>query len=72
MTKRQDDSDYAAGPQDQMQTAYGSQQPRRGGYQRQGLAEAAAKSFIRSIASRLGTIWCARLRGGFADRAMSR
>ena len=56
MTKKQDDSDYQAGPQDQMQTAYGSQQPRRGGYQRQGLAEAAAKSFIRSIASRLGTI----------------
>jgi hypothetical protein len=55
MTKKQDDSDYLAGPQDQMQTAYGSEQPRRG-YQRQGIAEAAAKSFIRSIASRLGTI----------------
>ena len=55
MTKKQDDSDYPAGPQDRMQTAYGSQQP-RGGYQRQGIAEAAAKSFIRSIASSLGRI----------------
>ena len=54
-TKKQDDRDDRASPQDQMQTAYGSQ-PRRGGYQRQGIAEAAAKSFIRSIAARLGTI----------------
>ena len=38
-----------------MQNAYG-QQPRRGGYQRQGIGEAAAKSFIRSIASSLGRI----------------
>ena len=29
---------------------------RRGGYQRQGLGEAVAKSFIRSIASSLGRI----------------
>jgi hypothetical protein len=55
-TKKQDDSDHLAGPQEQMQTAYGSQQPRRGGYQRQGIAEAAAKSFIRSIAASLGRI----------------
>ena len=56
-TKKQDDSDYQASPQDQMQTAYGSgSQLRRGGYQRQGIAEAAAKSFIRAIAARLGTI----------------
>ena len=31
-------------------------QPRRGGYQRQGLGETVAKSFIRSIASSLGRI----------------
>ncbi len=55
MTKKQDDSDTLARPQGEMQTAYGSDQ-RRGGYQRQGLGEAAAKSFIRSIAARLGTI----------------
>jgi hypothetical protein len=30
--------------------------PRRGGYQRQTIAEAAAKSFIRSIASSIGRI----------------
>jgi hypothetical protein len=54
-SRKQDDSDYPAGAQDRMQTAYGSE-PRRGGYQRQGYGEAAAKSFIRSIAARLGTI----------------
>lgn len=31
-------------------------QPRRSGYQRQGIGEAVAKSFIRSIASSLGRI----------------
>jgi hypothetical protein len=56
MTKKQDDSDYPAGPEDRMQNAYGREQPRRGGYQRQGIGEAAAKSFVRSIAARLGTI----------------
>jgi hypothetical protein len=54
-TRKQDDGDALAGPRDEMQTAYGAQ-PRRGGYQRQGYAETAAKSFIRSIAARLGTI----------------
>ena len=54
-TEKQDDSDTLASPQDQMQTAYGAQ-PSRGGYQRQGIAEAAIKSFIRAIAGRLGTI----------------
>jgi hypothetical protein len=29
---------------------------RRGGYQREGIAEAMAKSFVRSIASRLGRV----------------
>jgi len=57
MSRTQDDRDHLAGPQDQMQTAYDSpQRPRRGGYQRQSLGEAAAKSFVRSIAARLGTI----------------
>ena len=62
MTKKQDDSDYLAGPEDRMQNAYG-QQPRRGGYQRQGIGEAAAKSFIRSIASSLGRILAKTLTG---------
>ena len=56
MSRTQDDRDHLAGPQDQMQTAYGSEPRRRGGYQRQSLGEAAAKSFVRSIAARLGTI----------------
>lgn len=37
------------------QSAY-DEPPHRGGYQRQGLGEAAAKSFIRSIASSIGRI----------------
>ena len=58
MATKKPDGDYLAGPQeqDQKQTAYGSQSPRRGGYQRQGMGEAIAKSFIRSIASSLGRI----------------
>ena len=56
MTKKQDDSDYPAGPQDRMQTPTAPSNRRRGGYQRQGIGEAAAKSFIRSIASSLGRI----------------
>lgn len=38
----------------QMQTAYSSGGPGRGGSQRQGIVEAATKSFIRSIAASLG------------------
>ena len=57
MTSRREDDDAkmplsgARGRQ-----AYDDPQPRRGGYQRQGIAEAAAKSFIRSIASSIGRI----------------
>jgi len=36
---------------------------RRGGYQRQGIGEAVAKSFIRSIASSLGRILAKTLTG---------
>jgi hypothetical protein len=57
MSKKLDDREPLSGPDDQMQRAYGSEPPRRrGGYQRQSIAEAAAKSFIRAIAARLGTI----------------
>jgi hypothetical protein len=56
MTKRSNQQDLLAGPQDQVETAYGSQPQRRSGYQRQSVAEAIAKSFIRSIASSLGRI----------------
>ena len=37
--------------------------PRSGGYQRQGIGEAVAKSFIRSIASSLGRILAKTLTG---------
>ena len=56
MTNRPEDDDSKmplAGPR--VQQAY-DDQPRHGGYQRQGIAEAAAKSFIRSIASSIGRI----------------
>jgi len=56
MSKKRDDAELLAGAQDDMQRAYGSQQPRRGGYQRQSIGEAAAKSFIRAIAASIGRI----------------
>jgi uncharacterized protein len=57
MTSRREDDDPKmplAGPRDQQ--AYNDPPPRRGGYQRQSIGEAAAKSFIRSIASSIGRI----------------
>jgi hypothetical protein len=39
------------------------QRPRRGGYQRQSVFEAMAKSFIRSIASSLGRILARAITG---------
>jgi hypothetical protein len=55
MANKPDDGDrMPAG--DQRQSAYDAGTGRRGGYQRQGMAEAAAKSFIRSIAASLGRI----------------
>ena len=57
MTDRRQDEDAKmplAGPRGQ--PAYDEPPPRRGGYQRQSIGEAAAKSFIRSIASSIGRI----------------
>ena len=56
MTKKQDDSDYRPDRKTRCRRPTTPSNPRRGGYQRQGLGEAVAKSFIRSIASRLGRI----------------
>jgi len=56
MPKKPSDKDLLAGPQDGIETAYAAQPRRRASYQRQGLGEAIAKSFIRSIASSLGRI----------------
>jgi hypothetical protein len=58
MTDRPDSNNRPA-PEDQRQSAYSGYEAgsgNRGGYQRQGIAEAAAKSFIRSIAASLGRI----------------
>jgi hypothetical protein len=56
MTDRRDDrSSNRPTPGQRPQQAY-DDPPRRGGNQRQGIAEAAAKSFIRSIASSIGRI----------------
>ena len=56
MTDRRDDRDSnRPTPGQRPQPAY-DDPPRRGGYQRQSLGEAAAKSFIRSIASSIGRI----------------
>jgi len=57
MTDRRDDRNSMRSSQGQRQEpAYDDPPPRRGGYQRQSIAEAAAKSFIRSIASSIGRI----------------
>jgi hypothetical protein len=63
MSKKPNDKELLAGPQDNIETAYASQPRRRAGYQRQGLGEAIAKSFIRSIASSLGRILVRTLTG---------
>jgi len=59
MTDRRDDRGSNRPAPGQRQPAPGpayDEPPRRGGYQRQSIAEAAAKSFIRSIASSIGRI----------------
>lgn len=65
MTGRREEEDAKmplAGPGGQ--PAYDDPPPRRGGYQRQGIVEAAIKSFIRSIGSSLGRILIRSLTGG--------
>ena len=56
MANRQEDQDQMMPLQGQRQQPAYDPPPRRAGYQRQGLGEAAAKSFIRSIAASLGRI----------------
>jgi len=60
MAKRRDENEPIAGPQE---TADRPQPRRRGGYQRQSVGEAIAKSFIRSIASSLGRILARAITG---------
>ena len=63
MASRNDGRDRA--PPRRQQQDYDEPAPRRrsGGYQRQGIGEAVAKSFIRSIASSLGRILAKTLTG---------
>jgi uncharacterized protein len=64
MVERRDENEPIARPQDQTQTAYRAQPRRRGGgYQRQSVGEAIAKSFLRSIASSLGRILARAITG---------
>lgn len=51
MTNRRDDEDRRPPAP---RPSYEPPPPRRGGYQRESLGEAVAKSFIRSVASSLG------------------
>jgi hypothetical protein len=63
MAERRDEDEPIARPQEQTQTAYRAQPRRRGGYQRQSVGEAIAKSFLRSIASSLGRILARAITG---------
>ena len=56
MAKRRDEIEPIAGPPEAPEGPDRPQSRRRGGYQRQSVGEAMAKSFIRSIATRLGRI----------------
>ena len=55
MTNRPQSNRPARPPRDEPEE-YAPEPRRRGGYQRQSIGEAAAKSFIRSIASSIGRI----------------
>jgi hypothetical protein len=61
MAKRENEKELLAAPQEQAGNAH--RQRRRGGYQRQSIGEAIAKSFIRSIASSLGRMLARAISG---------
>jgi Bacterial protein of unknown function (DUF853) len=63
MAKRENEKDLLAAPQEQAGNAHRPRQRRRGGYQRQSIGEAIAKSFIRSIASSLGRMLARAISG---------
>jgi hypothetical protein len=63
MAKREHEKELLAGPQEQPRNTHRPPQRRRGGYQRQSIGEAIAKSFIRSIASRLGRMLARAITG---------
>jgi hypothetical protein len=63
MAKRENEKELLAAPREQAGSAHRPRPRQRGGYQRQSIGEAIAKSFIRSIASSLGRV-LARAIGG--------
>ena len=63
MTHKDDDKALLAGPRDPTDDSYRPQPRRRGGSQRQSVGEAAAKAFIRSIASSLGRMLARAITG---------
>ena len=63
MAKRRDENEPIAGPQEQTERPDRPQSRRRGGYQRQSVGEAMAKSFIRSVATSLGRILARAISG---------
>jgi hypothetical protein len=56
MTKRDSEKELLTAPHEEPEATQRAQPRRRGGYQRQGMGEAIAKSFIRSVAARLGRV----------------
>ena len=56
MTNRPQQTDRTPRPERDEPEEYAPEPRRRGGYQRQSIGEAVAKSFIRSVASSIGRI----------------
>jgi Bacterial protein of unknown function (DUF853) len=63
MAKREEEKELLPAPQEQPGNTHRPQQRRRRGYQRQSIGEAIAKSFIRSIAARLGRVLARAITG---------
>jgi hypothetical protein len=63
MVNRRDQNEPIAAAQELTEPVNRAQPRRRGGYQRQSVGEAIAKSFLRSIASSLGRILARAITG---------
>jgi len=63
MAKPENEKELLAAPQSEPESAHRAQPRRRGGYQRQSVGEAIAKSFIRSVASSLGRVLARAITG---------
>jgi hypothetical protein len=63
MVKRENEKELLAAPQEEPEAAQRAQPRRRNGYRRQGMGEAIAKSFIRSVAASLGRVLARAITG---------